>query len=267
MIEEISLLGLATIYALLIIPVALFVLVKLPLLKEMAFAVLRMTAQLVLVGLYIELLFSFNRWWLTLLWFFLMLLVANGTTLRRAGRKDLTLFPQSLVSLGLGTVLPLGVILLLAVRPDPLYDARYLIPLAGMLLGNSLRANIIGLERFLSGLREGFDEYLATLSLGASRTEALLPIIRSALNAALSPTIASIATIGLVSLPGMMTGQILGGSAPMTAITYQIAIMIAILVATTITSSVNLFLTIRTAFDNYDIPRKALIDPYSTKVS
>lgn len=264
MTQEISFLGLATIYALLLVPLALFVLLKLPLLKDTAIAVLRMTAQLALVGLYIELLFSLNRWWLSGLWLLVMLLVANGATLRRAGRKDLSLFPQSLLSLAVGILVPLAVMLLLAVRPEPRYDARYLIPLAGMLLGNSLRANIIALERFLSNLREGLDDYLAALSLGASRTEALLPNIRSALGAALSPTIASIATIGLVSLPGMMTGQILGGSAPMTAITYQVAIMIAILVSTTITSSLNLFLTIRTAFDGYDVPRRMLLEQQST---
>ncbi|MFW6337974.1 MAG: ABC transporter permease [Alkalispirochaetaceae bacterium] len=264
MTQEISFLGLVTIYALLLLPLALFAFLKLPLLKDTAIAVLRMTAQLALVGLYIELLFALNRWWLSGLWLLLMLLVANGATLRRAGQKGLALFPHGLVSLALGTLIPLSGMLLLAVRPDPLYDARYLIPLAGMLVGNSLRANIIALERFLSSLRERFDEYLAALSLGASRTEALLPNIRSALNAALSPTIASIATIGLVSLPGMMTGQILGGSAPMTAITYQVAIMIAILVSTTITSSLNLYLTIRTAFDTYDIPRRPLLEQQTT---
>lgn len=260
MTQEISFLGLATVYALLAIPVALFVTLRLPLLKDTAIAVSRMTVQLLLVGLYVELLFNFNRWWLSLLWLFVMILVANGTTLRRAGRKDLLLFPQSLVSLALGIAVPLTVLLVLAVRPDPLYDARYLIPLAGMLLGNSLRANIISLERFLASLKGGFDDYLSALSLGASRTEALLPSIRSSLSAALSPTIATIATIGLVSLPGMMTGQILGGSAPMTAITYQIAIMIAILVATTITSTLNLYVTIHTAFDRYDIPKRQLME-------
>jgi putative ABC transport system permease protein len=261
MTEEISFLGLSLVYALLLIPLALFVFLRLPLLKEMAVAVLRMTVQLLLVGLYVELLFTVNKWWLSLLWLLIMILVANGATLRRAGRRDLLLFPQSLVSLTLGIAVPLTTLLILAVRPEPLYDARYLIPLAGMLLGNSLRANIIALERFLAYLRESFDDYLSALSLGASRTEALLPSIRSSLSAALSPTIATIATIGLVSLPGMMTGQILGGSAPMTAITYQIAIMIAIFVSTTITSVLNLVLTIRTAFDRYDIPKRQLMKP------
>lgn len=259
MTEQISLIGLLAVYAMLLIPAALFLYLKLPLLGEMALATVRMTLQLILVGLYIELLFSLNRWWVTALWLLIMLLVANVTTLRRAGRRDLRLFPQTLIGLLLGTVLPLSVLLLGAVRPEPLYDARYLIPLGGMLLGNSLRANIIALERFLSGLRDRYEEYLSALSLGASRFEALLPTIRDALGAALSPTIATIATIGLVSLPGMMTGQILGGSSPMTAITYQIAIMVAILASTAITSFLNLLLTIRTAFDPYDVPRQELL--------
>lgn len=260
MTEAISPFGLMAVYAMLLVPGALFLLFRLPLLKDTALAVLRMSVQLALVGLYIELIFSLNRWWLTLLWLLIMLLVANGTTLRRAGRRELRLFPHTFFGLLLGTVLPLAVLLLGAVRPEPLYDARYLIPLAGMLLGNGLRANIVALERFFSGLRENHEAYLSALSLGATRMEAVLPTLRAALSAALSPTIGTIATIGLVSLPGMMTGQILGGSAPMTAITYQVAIMIAILASTTITSTANLLLALRTAFDPYDIPRPEYLE-------
>lgn len=258
MTESLGLFGLSMVYALLLFPAALFVYLRLPLLWETAVAVLRMTAQLALVGLYIELIFTLNSWWVSLLWLAIMLLLANATTLRRAGGIDYRLFAPTVLALAVGTLLPLAVLLIGAVRPTPLYDARYLIPLAGMLLGNCLRANVVALERFFAGLREEYESYLAALSLGATRGEALLPVIRSAISAALSPTIASIATIGLVSLPGMMTGQILGGSAPMAAITYQIAIMIAILSSTAITAFLNIFMILRTAFDANDIPKRAL---------
>lgn len=83
--------------------------------------------------------------------------------------------------------------------------------------------------------------------------EAVLPYFRNALITALKPTIASMATIGIVSLPGMMTGQILGGSPPQTAIKYQIAIMIAILMSVSLSVTLTIFFTMRSSFNEYGI--------------
>jgi len=92
------------------------------------------------------------------------------------------------------------------------------------------------------------------LGICANRREALEPYFRRALLTALNPTLASIETLGLVALPGMMTGQILGGALPLTAIKYQIAIMLAILIVRFVAASLTIFMTIHLAFDDFDIP-------------
>ena len=100
-----------------------------------------------------------------------------------------------------------------------------------MLLGNSLTGIIISINAFYRGIQDDESAYFQRLSLSASRKEALLPYYKNAIAASLNPTIASLETMGLVALPGMMTGQILGGSSPIVAIKYQIAIILAILIA------------------------------------
>jgi putative ABC transport system permease protein len=127
--------------------------------------------------------------------------------------------------------------------------------MAGMILGNCLSGNVVGLERFYSALRRNEAEYLTFLLLGATRDEAIAPYFRDAVRAALNPTIAGMATMGLVALPGMMTGQILGGSEPWLAVKYQIAIMLAIFASTTLAVYLNLKLSIRKAFNELDVLR------------
>jgi len=113
---------------------------------------------------------------------------------------------------------------------DHVLDARYVITIGGMLLGNVLNGDIIGLTAFYKGIEENRNRVNFDLSLGATRFQAIKPYLKDAITASIKPTVASMATIGLVALPGMMTGQILGGSVPMNAIMYQIAIMLAIYV-------------------------------------
>ncbi len=100
------------------------------------------------------------------------------------------------------------------------FEARYLIPIGGMILGNSLSGNVLGIGEFYADIKRNENRYLYNLSLGASRYEALLPYIRKSLRSAVRPTLANIATAGVVFLPGMMTGQILGGVSPLLVIKY-----------------------------------------------
>ena len=94
---------------------------------------------------------------------------------------------------------------------------------------------------------------MGDLLLGATLREALQPYIREAIQASLSPIIATLATLGVVSLPGMMTGQILGGEAPVSAVMYQIMIMLGIASAMVICVVMNLLLSIRVSFDQYGL--------------
>lgn len=249
---DISLIGLGLIYLLLIIPIGIFAYFRLGVLKRSLVAILRMTVQLALVGLYLKYLFDLNNFWLNTAWVLVMLVAANFNILSNAGLSTQRFFAGSLLATGAATIFVTAVFLLAGIRPDPLYDARYLVPIAGMLLGNCLRANIICLERFFTSIEENKREFQTYLYLGATRREACFPHIQKALRASLSPHIATMATLGIVSLPGMMTGQILGGGNPVIAIKYQLAIMVAILAASALGALLNLQAGIRISFDGFD---------------
>ena len=141
---------------------------------------------------------------------------------------------------------------------ETLFSAKYFIPLSGMILGNILRGNVVALERFYSEIKDKYNDYIHLVSLGASFYEAIKPFVRKSFTAAVGPQIASIATMGIVALPGMMTGQILGGSAPTTAIKYQILIMIAIFAAVSISVYLAMKLLILKLFNHYGLPKLPL---------
>lgn len=252
---DIGLPAMAALYAVVLLPAGLLWAVGLKVSRDLGFAVLRMSAQLALLGLYLQYLFALNHPWLNGAWIALMLIAADLTILARAGLRWRFLFAAGLAAVSVGVLFSAGYLLLLVIRPTPLYDARYLIPLVGMILGNCLQSNVIGLERFYSALRKNQTEYLTYLLLGATRTEAVRPYFRQAVLASVNPAIASMATMGLVWLPGMMTGQILGGSDPWVAVKYQIAIMLSILVSMTLSNLLGLWLSIRVAFDANDVLR------------
>lgn len=170
--------------------------------------------------------------------------------------KTCGLTVKQLLPIVIGFGLPnLGMILFInqfVIGLDNIFDAQYYIPLMGMLLGNSLSGNIIGINTFYNGLRQNERLYQYRLALAANQWEATLPWYKEAVIACMNPIIASTETIGLVSLPGMMTGQILGGSMPMTAIVYQIVIMGAILISRYFGIHFSILLTRKQAFDDYD---------------
>jgi len=138
-------------------------------------------------------------------------------------------------SFGLGTgcmmmssVLMTTFALLTALRPIPWYDPRYTIPLLGMILGNCMTGIALGLNTLTTSLMLRRPSVEAQLMLGATRWDAAAPVTRDALRSALMPTINSMSATGLVSLPGMMTGQILSGVPPVEAVKYQILVMFLI---------------------------------------
>ena len=131
--------------------------------------------------------------------------------------------------LGTGSMMTASVLvtvfaLVTALRPDPWYDPRYAIPLLGMILGNCMTGVALGLNTLTDSLFFRRASVEARLMLGATRWEAAAPVTRDALRSALIPTVNSMAATGLVSLPGMMTGQILSGVPPAEAVKYQILV-------------------------------------------
>ena len=125
-----------------------------------------------------------------------------------------------------------------------------------MLLGNTIRSVIISLNAYYKRIDEEQNLYRWHLANGANKKEALLPFMREALRIAFNPTIASTAIMGLITLPGMMTGQILGGSNPNVAVKYQIMLMITIFSSSIITVVLTILFSNRIAFDKYRNLRK-----------
>ena len=254
-VADLGLRGMLVVYSLLVIPLFVSVHFGLGMVRELVVSVVRMSVQLLLVGLYLGVVFRVNSLWISVLWILVMVTAANLSILGKAKLPKRRYFWVTYAGVGGSALLMTLVLVGVAVRPTPLYDARYVVPITGMVLGNCMRGNVIALERFFSSLNGDRKGYLTRLMLGATTSEALAPYIRSALRAAVSPTLATMATLGLVALPGMMTGQILGGSLPIVAIKYQIAIMICIFCGTTLACAVNLRLTAALALDEYGMPR------------
>ena len=117
---------------------------------------------------------------------------------------------------------------------------------------------ILGIADFYRVVHEQRDRYRYHLAAGASQMEALIPFFRDSLKAALNPTIGSMATMGVVFLPGMMTGQIIGGSTPDTAIRYQLAIMIAIFVCISLSVVLTILFSVRRSFDGFGNLRESI---------
>lgn len=260
---DISWLHLALSFALLIIPLAILRRYKTGLIKKLIIAVLRMSIQLLFVGYYLQYVFELNNPWLNIAWMIVMVVVADYSTLDRSELKVYPLlwpvFISTAVAIGLVVFFTIGVV----VQPPSLMEAQYVIPLTGMVLGNCLRSNVIGIHAFYYGVYQQLTRYEFFLTSGASTNEALFPYFRDALKQVVNPTLATMATMGLVSLPGMMTGQILGGSSPLTAIRYQIVIMLAILAGTVLSVYLSILLLNKRFFDRTGNFKPGLLKPGS----
>jgi putative ABC transport system permease protein len=251
-------------YGVLLIPIIISFVLKLGTVKTILISVLRMTLQLGAMGLYLDYIFRFNNIWVNFGYILLMILIANFTVIKNAGLRTVKVFFAVMLGITVSALTVIALFIFLSIKPEPFYDARYLIPITGMVVGNCMRANVISLERFYSSIRKNEKEFLTYLLMGASLKEAILPYMREAVKPALAPQLSTIATLGIVSLPGMMTGQILGGSSPIVAIKYQIGVMIAIFTAITLTTVFNLLISLKTSFDDYSILRKDIFRQQQT---
>lgn len=233
---------------LLLLTVLIVSLLRLGIMKNLLISTFRMAIQLVLVGFFLEFLFRLNNSWVNVLWFLVMVLVAVFSVLNNS-KLNLKYFALpvfgALIFSNLLVVLYFNTFI---AQISNIFEAQYIIAIGGMILGNSLRSNVIGLGDFYQGIHKQEHLYCYKLSLGASRFEAIRPFFKRSIILSIRPTLASMATMGIVSLPGMMTGQILGGSIPIVAIKYQIAIMIAILASTILSIALSLVFTFPIAF-------------------
>ena len=226
--------GMATSLILIVIAVALSWFNHLGLERSMLWAALRAAAQLLVVGSALTLVFDATAsiWW-AWAWVAGMIVVAAATVRWRA-REVPGAFSLALVALVAVAVVSLGTIFWLGIFP---LEAQAIIPLAGMNIGNAMAACVVVSRRIVAGMADKRDEIEARLALGQPWPVASRPYVREALRTALLPQIESTKAVGLIALPGAMTGLILAGVAPAQAVRIQVAVMYLILgsVATSVT--------------------------------
>ena len=198
--------------------------------RQLLVASLRMVVQLLLVGLVLEALFATQSAVLTLGVAMVMIAFAGHEILSRQERRLAGWWGYGLGTAAMLTAASIVTLFALTtqLRPDPLYDPRYAIPLLGMVLGNTMNGISLGLNALTGDVARGRAGIEAQLALGHDRRRAMAPLVRRALRTAMMPIINSMAATGVVSLPGMMTGQILAGASPVEAVKYQILIMFLI---------------------------------------
>jgi putative ABC transport system permease protein len=196
--------------------------------RQMLVASLRMVLQLLAVGYLLHIVFSVNNPLLVML----ILLVMMGLAVQVMGARAKHKMPRFYLVVGSSIFIGCGGVTALfcfmVVGYSPWYDPRYLIPLTGMIIGNSMNSASLAAERLAAEIKQRREEIETAICLGATARQAAETAVKSAFRAALIPTINTMAAMGIVSLPGMMTGQILSGTEPAIAVRYQIAIMCAI---------------------------------------
>ncbi|HIF07654.1 MAG TPA: iron export ABC transporter permease subunit FetB [Gemmatimonadetes bacterium] len=193
--------------------------------RSFAVGAIRTVLQLTLVGYVLVYVFSIDRWYLVVGALLVMLVAATRAAVDRQDSKPAGLFYITGAALLVGSGLTLIYVSVAVVHVDPWYNPRYLIPLFGMILGNAMNAAALAADRLAGEIETRHAEIEAYLALGATSVHAAREPVRRALRASLIPTVNSLMVVGIVSLPGMMTGQILAGSDPLMAIRYQIVVM------------------------------------------
>ncbi len=246
---DISWWGIFFMILLLVIPLALDYWLRLKLAKDVIISVVRMLVQLTLMGIFLEYLIKWDSLALNITWFFVMVFAASHSAIKRNKLSFRKFWRPIFLSMVLAVAFAVLYFNALIINVKDVFTARFFVVISGMILGNSMKGIIIVLDKFYTNIVKEKHQYFYRLSLGATKFEALRPWIRQSIRASLQPIIATTATMGLVSIPGMMTGQMLGGSAPMLAIKYQMAIVLVIFVAMVISVVLALFFSIRVVID------------------
>lgn len=233
---NLDLVNLAFAYGLILLAMGLARLQRIGQGGHMLWASVRMGLQLIAVGYLLNAVFAINH----PLPVVLVLMVMAALSLQVMGARIRHKMPGFYRVMGSSIFIGCGAVTFLfctlVVGYTPWYDPRYLIPLAGMIIGNSMNGASLAAERLTAEIRERREEIETAICLGATARQSADTAIRNAFRASLIPTINTMAAMGIVALPGMMTGQILSGTAPVIAVRYQIAIMCAITGAVAITS-------------------------------
>ncbi len=208
--------------------------------RELGLGAVRAAVQLIAIGYVLLVLFAHERPVWVMLSLAVMLSVASVTAARRVehGPSSRVLLPRAFAAIGAGALVALLPVFAWIVPPSPWFEARYLVPIGGMMLSSAMNVVALVFERVFASANTEAATVEQWLALGATPRQALASITRAALRAAMIPTINGLVTVGLVALPGMMTGQILSGAAPEQAVRYQLVVMYQLVAVAAVSGSI-----------------------------
>ena len=234
---------------LILVNVAISVWLRLGLARTLLVASARMVVQLLLVGFILQSVFELKTPLPVLGIGLVMSALAGIAAVHRTKRRFAGVYWDSVLTVLGAAFLVTGAAVLGILDVSPWYEPQYTIPLLGMVLGNILSGVSLGLDRFMEGVVRDANIIESDLALGATRWEAAHPLLNDSLRTGMIPTINSMMVMGVVSLPGMMTGQLLAGAAPTDAVRYQIVIMFMIAAATALGTLGVILLAFRKLFN------------------
>lgn len=223
---------------------------RLTLTKTLLTAAIRTIVQLSFIGLILAWIFAREQWYEVLLILTIMTLIAGAAAKNRVKRSYKGLFTDTLLAVSLSGVLVTSIAILVILRVQPWYTPQFVIPILGLILGNSLTAISLTSNQLIEAFHEQQARIEMMLSLSASPFEAVHEQIRAAIINGMTPTLNSMLVVGIVSLPGMMTGQILAGADPTQAVRYQIVTMFLICVSSTLGCTISALLIYRRFFNS-----------------
>ncbi|MEW9673089.1 iron export ABC transporter permease subunit FetB [Ammoniphilus sp. 3BR4] len=238
-----------------LIALLLSIWLKLGLEREMVVTTVRSTVQLLIIGYVLKTVFSLQDPIFILLMVFLMIGVATQNVVKR-GRGVRGITWRVLVTICITEAVSQGFLMVFDIVPS---TPEYIISTSGMIVGNSMIISSLFLDRFKSEVKTRKQEILVLLSLGGTPKQSIYPILKEAIRASMIPSMDSKKTIGLVQLPGIMTGMIIAGADPIQAVRFQLLIVFAFMASSTLTSIILGFLTYPSFFNK----NQQLIADYS----
>ncbi len=216
--------------------------------RDLLVGTIRTFLQLFLLGYVLKIVFNIKSPWVIFSLFTLMIIFAAITISGRVKEKRVPYFLPVLASIFLSYMVINFFVMTVVIQVKPWYQPMYFIPIGGMIIGNSMNALAIAINNWFEGIKKERDRIELYLSLGASPGESTAENYKDAVKAGMIPSINALMTVGIVFIPGMMTGQVLAGIDPLIAIKYQIVIMLLLVGSTGISTIMALHIVRRLTF-------------------
>ena len=216
--------------------------------RRIAVSTVRAFLQLLAMGLLLGYLFKYQTWWLVCLVLLGMCIAATQIATGRTNKVVRGLWADVFLSITVSSMVIAFIVVEGIIHADPWYNAMQLVPISGMILGNTLAAAAVATDRLFASMDSRANEIYMMVALGATPREAAFPSIKAAVGAGMTPLLAQLSAAGIVQIPGMMSGQILAGADPVIAAKYQIVVLLMISAATTLSVVIICFLAYKKRF-------------------